>query len=312
MRIVFMGTPAFSVPSLEALLEAGYEGVAVVAQPDRPRGRGLAPAAPPVAEAARRAGLRLLQPARVREPAFLAGLESLAPDLVAVAAFGQILPRALLDVPPRGCVNVHASLLPKYRGAAPIQWAILRGETVTGITTMAMNEKMDEGDMLLVREVSILPDENAGALSARLSEVGAALLVETVAGIAAGRITPRPQAHAKATLAPRLRKEDGRIPWAHPAGAVVNRVRAMTPWPGAFTTLGGRDLKIWEARRGGAAGEAGPGTVIGADAAGVAVAAGDGQAVVLRKLQLAGKKRLAAQEFLRGARLSPGTVLGGG
>jgi methionyl-tRNA formyltransferase len=312
MRIVFMGTPAFSVPALEALRAAGHDIVAVVAQPDRPRGRGLAQAAPPVAEAARRAGLRLLQPARVREPDFLGAMARIAPALVAVVAFGQILPRALLEIPPRGCVNVHASLLPKYRGAAPIQWAILRGETVTGVTTMLMNERMDEGDILLAREVPILPEENAGGLAARLSEVGAALLVETIAGIAEERLTPRAQPHAEATLAPRLRKEDGQILWKDAAAAIINRVRAMTPWPGAFTSLGGRDLKVWEARRGGTAGEAHPGTVIGADAAGIVVAAGDREGVVLRELQLAGKKRLPVREFLRGARLPPGTILGAG
>jgi len=312
MRIVFMGTPTFAVPSLEALLADGREIAAVVAQPDRPRGRGLSPAAPPVALAARRAGVRVLQPERVRDPVFIAAMSEIAPDLIAVVAFGQILPRALLDLPPRGCINVHASLLPRYRGAAPIQWAILRGEEVTGVTTMFMNERMDAGDVLLSREVPILPDETAGALAERLSRIGAALLVETVHGLAAGTLKGRAQDPALVTLAPRLSKEDGRIRWGDAARDVLNRVRAVTPWPGAFTTIGGRDLKIWAAAPADSQGGAAPGTVLRADASGIVVAAGDSGAVALLELQLAGKIRLRAGDFLRGTRIAPGEVLGGG
>ena len=311
MRIVFMGTPAFAVPSLEALIADGQTIAAVVAQPDRPRGRGLAPTAPPVAEAARRAGLEVLQPERVRDPAFIEKVSSLAPELVAVVAFGQILPKDLLDLPPRGCINVHASLLPKYRGAAPIQWAILRGEEVTGVTTMYMNEQMDAGDLLLSREVPILPGETAGALSERLSEAGAGLLVETIRGLAEGSLEARPQDPARVTMAPRLRKEDGRVRWEEPARDILSRVRAVTPWPGAFTTLGGRDLKIWAACPAeGSSGGAAPGTVLRADSGGVLAAAGDGGTVALHELQLAGKKRMSAGEFLRGTPVRPGEVLG--
>jgi len=310
MRIVFMGTPDFSVPSLQALIEAGHEVAAVVAQPDRRRGRGLAAAAPPAAVAARRAGLPLLQPDRIRRPAFIREMESLAPELITVVAFGKILPRSLLDLPPRGSVNVHASLLPKYRGAAPIQWAILRGESVTGVTTMFMNERMDEGDVLLRRETEIEPGENAGTLGERLSEMGATLLVETIQALEENSLTPTPQDHALASLAPRLKKEDGQIPWDDPAGNIVNRIRAVTPWPGAFTTFEGRPLKIWEAAVGEDAGEAAPGTVIGVEGTGIAVVAGDAKTVVITELQLPGKKRLSARDFLRGARISTGAVLG--
>jgi methionyl-tRNA formyltransferase len=313
LRIVFMGTPAFAVPSLEALVRAGHDVRAVVSQPDRPRGRGLAPAPPPAAQAARALGLSVLQPAKVRDPAFLPQLVALAPELIAVVAFGQILPRAILDVPPLGCVNVHASLLPLHRGAAPIQWALLRGETVTGVTTMFMNERMDEGDVLRAREVAIAPDETAGSLEARLAVEGARLLVETVADLAAGRVTPRPQDPAAATLAPKLTKEDGRIRWSDPARDVVNRVRAATPRPGAFTTLEGRQLKVWQARvaaDSGGAGAARPGTVLRADESGVRVAAGDGGVVSLLELQLEGRRRLPAREWIAGARLAPGAVLG--
>ncbi|MFQ5458843.1 MAG: methionyl-tRNA formyltransferase, partial [Myxococcota bacterium] len=273
MRIVFMGTPEFSVPSLEALIQAGHEIAAVVAQPDRPRGRGLAPASPPTARAARRSGIPVLQPARVRAPAFFDALTALAPELIVVVAFGQILPKAILDLPPRGCINLHASLLPRYRGAAPIQWAILRGERVTGLTTMTMNEEMDAGDILRVREVPIREGETAGALAERLCRAGAPLLVETVQAIGEGRATPRPQDPAAVTMAPRLRKEDGRIPWADAARDIVNRVRAVTPWPGAFTTHRGRTLKVWEADLGepGAGGGAPAGSVLRADASGIAV-----------------------------------------
>ncbi len=307
-----MGTPEFAVPSLEALVAAGHEVLAVVTQPDRPRGRGLAPSPPPAAQAARRLGIPVLQPAHVRDPAFLPELSALASDLIAVTAFGQILPRPLLMLPPRGCVNVHASLLPKYRGAAPIQRAILAGETVTGITTMFMNERMDEGDILLAREVPMAPGETAGSLEARLARVGAELLVETIDALAAGRITRRPQDHTRATLAPRLTKEDGRIRWEEPARAVVDRVRAATPRPGAFTRDAGKVLKVWEAREAGTLATAAPGTVLRADGAGILVAAGDGRAVLLTEIQAEGKRRLPAGEFLRGARIEEGSVLDGG
>jgi len=310
MRIVFMGTPDFAVPSLEAILRAGHEIAAVVTQPDRPKGRGLASCSPPVAACARRHGLQVLQPAKVRKPEFFPQLEAIAPELIVVVAFGQILPRAILDLPRRGCVNVHASLLPKYRGAAPIQRAILLGDAVTGVTTMRMNEGMDEGDVLLAREVPINPDETAGDLARRLSEIGAALLVETLAAMAENRIVAVPQDNARATRAPKITTKDGRIAWEEPARAVANRVRAVTPSPGAFTVLGGRMLKIRGARVVGSAGSAAPGTILRADDMGLVVAAGDGHAVALREVQREGKKWLPGGEFARGARIAPGDRLG--
>ncbi len=310
MRIVFMGTPEFSVPSLQALMEAGHEIAAVAAQPDRPRGRGQVSAPPPVALAARRAGIRLLQPGRVREGEFIEALEAIAPKLIVVVAFGQILPRRILDIPAKGCVNLHASLLPKYRGAAPVQWAILRGEQVTGVTTMCMNEQMDAGDILLVREVPIHTGETAGALGERLCGEGAALLVETVRAIEAGRASPVSQDVSKVTLAPRLAKEDGRINWSDAARDIINRVRAVTPWPGAFTTHGGKVLKIWRAHEGEAGTGAKAGTVIGAGGSGIAVAAGDGRAVLLTELQLSGKRRVPAGAFILGTKIAEGDMLG--
>lgn len=312
MRIVFMGTPEFSVPSLQALMESGHEIAAVVAQPDRPRGRGRVSAPPPVALAARRSDIPLFQPDRVREAGFIEALEAIAPALIVVVAFGQILPRQILDIPAKGCINLHASLLPSYRGAAPVQWAILRGEQVTGVTTMNMNEQMDAGDILLVREVSIRMGETAGALGERLGREGAALLVETVHAIEAGRVSPVAQDASKVTLAPRLRKEDGRINWSDAARDIVNRVRAVTPWPGAFTTQGEKILKIWKAREDETSTGVKAGTVIRAGGSGIAVAAGDGRAVLLTELQLSGKRRVPAGAFILGTKIAEGDMLGGG
>ena len=312
MRIVFMGTPEFSVPSLQALTEAGHEIAAVVAQPDRPRGRGRVSAPPAVALAARRSDLPLLQPDRVREGEFIEALEAIAPELIVVVAFGQILPRRILDIPAKGCINLHASLLPRYRGAAPIQWAILRGEQTTGVTTMTMNEQMDAGDILLAREVPIQTGETAGALGGRLCREGAALLVETVRAIEEGRASPVSQDSTKVTLAPRLTKEDGRINWSDAARDIVNRVRAVTPWPGAFTNHGGKVLKIWKALEGEAGRGAKAGSVIRAGGSGIAVAAGDGRAVLLTELQLSGKRRVAAGAFILGTKIAEGDILGGG
>lgn len=312
MRIVFMGTPEFSVPSLQALMESGHEIAAVVAQPDRPRGRGRVSAPPPVALAARRSDIPLFQPDRVREAGFIEALEAIAPELIVVVAFGQILPGQILDIPAKGCINLHASLLPRYRGAAPVQWAILRGEQVTGVTTMNMNEQMDAGDTLLVREVPIRMGETAGALGERLCREGAALLVETVRAIEAGRVSPVAQDASKVTLAPRLRKEDGRINWSDAARDIVNRVRAVTPWPGAFTTQGEKILKIWKAREDETGTGVKAGTVIRAGGSGIAVAAGDGRAVLLTELQLSGKRRVPAGAFILGTKIAEGDMLGGG
>ena len=237
MRIVFMGTPDFAVPSLEALIKSDDRVIGIVTQPDRPKGRGQQLTPSPVKVIAEHEHLPVLQPTKMKDPAFLAELSAWKPDLIAVAAFGRILPPAILSLPPRGCINVHGSLLPKYRGAGPIQWALINGENETGITTMLMDEGMDTGAMLLQARITIVPDDTAGSLSPRLAELGGRLLVETLAQLKAGTLTPRAQDHRQATLAPLLKKEDGLIDWNLSATALANRIRGLTPWPGAQTFL---------------------------------------------------------------------------
>ncbi len=267
LRIVFFGTPDFAVPSLQALLDGDDQIVGVVCQPDRPAGRGQQLSAPPVKVAAVQAGVPVLQPDKVRTPEFLDALRQWAPDLIVVAAYGRILPKPVLDLPPHGCINVHASLLPKYRGAAPIQWAMLRGEVETGVTIMQMNEGMDTGDIRLQRATPIGADETYGALQARLAVLGAEALREALADLKAGTLPRVPQREADMTLAPMLSKEDGRIDWTQAAADIARRVRALHPWPSAFTVLDGKLLKIHRAplgrgtrrRRGGHRGRRGRG-----------------------------------------------------
>jgi methionyl-tRNA formyltransferase len=312
LRIVFMGTPELAATTLAALLRApALQVVAAVTQPDRPKGRDLKLTPSPVKELALRAGLPVLQPAKARDPAFLAALQSLRPDLIAVAAFGQILPQSVLDLPPHGCLNVHTSLLPKYRGAAPIQWAIANGDAETGVTIMKMDAGLDTGDILAQRATPILPADNGQTLHDRLAELGAELLVRTIPEYVAGRITPRPQDHALATHAAKLKKADGQIDWRLPATQVWNRVRAFTPWPGAFTWLAAPDrpvlLKIWEAAPSDARGA--PGQVLAADKAGLVVGCGEASLRLL-VLQREGGRRLAAAEFLAGHPLKAGDRIG--
>jgi len=245
MRLAFLGTPAFAVPTLERMVEAGHTVLAVVTQPDRPRGRGQTPAASPVKEAALRLGLPVYQPERVRRPEAVEYLRALAADAMVIVGYGQIIPQSVIDLVPMGIINVHASLLPKYRGAGPIQWAIIRGETRTGVTTMRIDAGLDTGDMLLVAETEIAPGENAVDLGRRLAVMGAELLVETLAGLAAGAIVPRKQDSTQATYAPLLKKEDGLIDWSQAASSIHNRVRGLQPWPGAYTIFRGQTLHIW-------------------------------------------------------------------
>jgi methionyl-tRNA formyltransferase len=307
LRIVFFGTPEFAVPSLRELLAGADAVIGVVSQSDKPAGRGQHVAAPPVKRAALAAGVPVLQPDKLRSPDFAEVLRPLAPDLVVVAAYGKILPASLLQLPRYGCINVHASLLPKYRGAAPIQWAIVRGEESTGVTIMQMNERMDAGDILLQRATAIGADETYGELQTRLAHLGAEALRETLAQLHAGRLRRQPQREAEATLAPMIKKDDGRIDWTQPAVHIARAVRAFNPWPSAFTHLDGKLLKVHRAHPldGGAA--APPGTVI-ATGDGITVAAGQG-ALVLEELQLEGRKRLQAAEFARGGAINLGTVL---
>src|SRR5437016_11469574 len=310
MRLVFMGTPDFAAASLEALLRSDDSVVGVVTQPDRPKGRGHILTPSPVKLLAEREQIPLLQPFKMKEPEFLHALFGWKPDLIAVAAFGRILPPMILSLPPQGCINVHGSLLPKYRGAGPIQWAIINGERETGITTMVMDEGMDTGAILLQERVTIQPDETAGALSVRLAEVGGRLLVETIRRLKDGTVTPQPQDQSQATRAPLLQKEDGLIDWKLTATDIANRVRGMSPWPGAYT-FAGQDR--WVLCRASAvdrpAGAAIPGTIIQASKDALVVATGGGL-LAITELQPASSRRMTVSQYLAGHPLSPGLILG--
>jgi methionyl-tRNA formyltransferase len=314
MRIVFMGTPEFAVPSLEALLRSEDQVVGVVTQPDRPKGRGQELTAPPVKQLAERSGVPVLQPTKMKDPAFLAALQAWQSDVIAVAAFGRILPPSILSLPPRGCVNVHGSLLPKYRGAAPIQWSIINGERETGITTMLMDEGMDTGAMLLQEAIPIEPDDTGGTLGAKLAQVGAKLLIETLRQLKTGQLHSIVQDHSQATLAPILKKEHGLIDWNLSAAALANRVRGLAPWPGAYTFAQHHNhverWNIWEARASETAGSPGqPGAIIKVEKDRLLVATGDGT-LAITAVQPAGGRRMTVTQYLAGHAISPGVVLG--
>ena len=304
-----MGTPDFAVPSLQALLKSDEEVVGVVTQPDRPKGRGQVLTPSPVKQVALREHIPILQPTKMKDPEFLAALAAWKPDLIAVAAFGRILPPAILSLPPKGCINVHGSLLPKYRGAGPIQWAIINGETETGITTMLMDEGMDTGAMLLQEKIAIAPDDTAGSLSPRLAEVGGRLLVETLARLKAGTVVPQVQDHAQATMAPLLKKEDGAIDWTVPATAIANRIRGMTPWPGAYTFLEKDRWMLYRAVALTVPSAAPPGriTVVTKDA--IHVATGEG-ILAVKELQPANSRRMTVAQYLAGHPIQAGLQLG--
>ena len=306
MRLIFLGTPAFAVPTLERIVEAGHQVLTVVTQPDRPRGRGQHPAPPPVKEAALRLNLPVYQPERVRRPEAVEHLRALAPEAMVVVGYGQIIPQSVIDLAPLGIINVHASLLPKYRGAGPIQWAIINGEARTGVTTMRIDAGLDTGDMLLKAETDIGIEETAVELGQRLAVMGADLLVETLDGLARGAITPQPQNSAEATLAPLLKKEDGVIDWRQPAVAIHNRVRGLQPWPGASTAFRGQTLHIWRSRVRTEPAPA-PGRFLTLKPA--VVACGEG-ALELVELQLEGRKRMSAADFVNGQRLTDNDKLG--
>jgi len=307
MRIIFMGTPEFACPTLRALIARGEQVVAVVTQPDRPKGRGQQTLPPPVKLLAERHGIPVLQPVKVRHPDAIEEIRALDPDLIVVIAFGQILPKALLEIPRHGCINVHASLLPRYRGAAPLNWCIINGETETGVTTMMMDVGLDTGDMLLKSATRIDPDEDTSALHDRLSCMGADLLAETLDRLAAGELVPEKQDDALTCYAPMLKKEDGLIDWSKDAQSIKNLVRGMTPWPGAYSMLEEKLLKVYRVRIG--SGSGAPGEVLGAGRDGIEVACGAGS-ILIQELQLEGKKRLSAAEFLAGCKLQPGASLG--
>lgn len=308
MRIIFMGTPDFAVGTLTALIEAGHEIVLAVTQPDKPRGRKQTLVAPPVKEAAVSRGIPVFQPKRVREPEALAELKKYEPELIVVAAFGQLLPKELLDMPTFGCINVHASLLPKYRGAAPIQWAILNGDALTGVTIMRMDVGLDTGDMIAKEEVAIAPEDTGGTLFDKLAKAGAELLVRTIPSIADGTAVYTPQDESEATKVGQISKKDGRIDFTRSARSIECQVRGLNPWPSAYTYLGNKTLKIWSAQvREGMGAEIGTVVFLEKDCFGVQT--GDGVLVCL-EVQLEGKKRMDAGAFLRGNALEAGVLLG--
>jgi len=308
MRLVFLGTPAFAVPSLERLATAGHELALVITQPDRPSGRGRALAAPPVKQAAQRLGIAVAQPERIRRPEAQQMLRDIAPEAMIVVGYGQIIPQSVIDIPRRGIINVHASLLPRYRGAAPVQWAIINGETHTGVTTMQIDAGLDTGDMLLKAETEIGPEENAVELAGRLALLGAELLVRTLGALEAGTLTRQKQDPALATYAPQLRKEDGRVDWNLPAAAIHNRVRGLQPWPGAYTRFRSHSLHIWRSRLAEPHAGLGPGDL--RRARGLIAGCGGGTALELLEVQLEGRKRISAEAFANGQRLTDNDFLG--
>ena len=304
MRVAFAGTPPFAARALEALAAAGHEIVLVLTRPDSPAGRGLNVAASAVGELAARRGFALSKPRTLRDPASHAPIVQAAPDVMVVAAYGLILPREVLGLPRLGCINIHASLLPRWRGAAPIQRALLAGDARTGVAIMRMDEGLDTGPVLLEKAIDIAPRETGGSLTARLAELGAQAIVEALADL--GRLAPVPQEGARATYAAKVEKAEGLIDWRRPAADIDRQVRAFDPAPGAFTKWGGESLKVWSAEP--AAGSGPPGTVLEASGSRLVIAAGEG-ALAITGVQKPGGKRLGVADFLRGTRISPGTRL---
>lgn len=302
MKLVFCGTPQFAVPSLERLVAAGFNVQLVVCQPDRPQGRGMELAAPPVKQAAQRFGLPVVQPEKIKKnEEFQKQLTDLHPDAIVVVAYGRIIPPWMLHLPPMGNINVHASLLPKYRGAAPIQWAIANGETMTGVTTMLLDEGLDTGDILLKRQMPIAPEDTATTLAPRLAELGADLLVETLMELQRGILEPVPQDDSLATLAPLLKKEDGLVDFSRSAREIHNRLRGFQPWPGAYTHFRGKNLKLIAARVSDSEPQLSPGELRVSDDKLLAVC-GSGAVLELLQVQPEGKKAMSASEFISGYR----------
>jgi methionyl-tRNA formyltransferase len=309
MTLVFLGTPSFAVPTLERIVQAGHRVLAVFTQPDRPKGRGGELAASPVKQTAQQLSLPVHQPERIRRPEPVEQLKQLQPDAMVVVGYGQIIPQSIIDIPRHGIINVHASLLPKYRGAAPIQWAIANGEPVTGVTTMRIDAGLDTGDMLLKWETPIGPEENAVELGQRMAQAGADLLVETLAGIDAGTIHAAPQDNSHASLAPILKKEDGEVNWNWPARKIANRARGFLPWPGAYSSFRGQLFHIWKARVADEPGQGPPGRLLPLKKR-LLVSSGEASALELIEVQVEGRKRMPAEAFLNGHRLDENEVLG--
>ncbi|GGJ55494.1 methionyl-tRNA formyltransferase [Anoxybacillus voinovskiensis] len=310
VRIVFMGTPDFAVPVLQQLIHDGYNVVGVVTQPDKPKGRKKELTPPPVKVEAEKHGIPVLQPTKIREKEQYEQVLALKPDLIVTAAFGQILPKELLEAPSYGCINVHASLLPELRGGAPIHYAILQGKTKTGITIMYMVEKLDAGDMLTQVEVPITETDTVGTLHDKLSTAGAKLLSETIPLLLAGKITPIPQAEEKATFAPNIKREQEKIDWTKTGETIYNHIRGLHPWPVAYTTYEGQVWKIWWGEKVAAQTNAEPGTIIAVERDGIVVATGNETAIKITELQPSGKKRMSAAQFLLGADIMIGKKLG--
>lgn len=310
MRIIFMGTPDFSVGTLEALVEAGHEVVLAVTQPDKPKGRGKEMQFTPVKECALRHGIPVFQPKKVRDPECVEELKKYQADVCVVIAFGQILPKEILEMTPYGCINVHASLLPSYRGAAPIQWAVIRGEKISGVTTMQMDEGLDTGDMLEKTEIILDEKETGGSLHDKLAEAGAKLCVHTLDKLVQGDLTPQKQGESPTEYARMLDKKLGDINWEQSAGEIERLIRGLNPWPSAYTDWNGKTMKIWEADAvPGENTEKAPGTITDVTKDDFAVQTGDGQLRV-RALQIPGKKRMEADAFLRGYQVKVGEHLG--
>ncbi|MFZ0951338.1 MAG: methionyl-tRNA formyltransferase [Candidatus Sulfotelmatobacter sp.] len=308
LNLVFCGTPGFAVPTLDKLVDAGFRIHLVVTQPDRPKGRGLELVSSPIKQRALQLGLPVAQPESIKNnEAFRAQLTTLKPDAIIVVGYGRIIPQWMLDLPPLGNINLHASLLPKYRGAAPIQWAIARGETVTGVTTMKIDAGLDTGDILQQQEIPITSNDTAETLAPKLASVGAELMVETLRGLQAGSIHPRPQDQTLATLAPILKKGDGLIDFSCPATEILNRMRGFQPWPGACTKFRGKNLQVWKAS---ALDRKLKSSELKVEDDRLFVGCGQGGAIELLELQLEGKKRTSAADFIRGYRPAPGEKLG--
>jgi methionyl-tRNA formyltransferase len=308
LRLVFCGTPQFAVPTLEKLVASEFRVDLVVTRPDRPKGRGLELVSSPVKESARQRNLPIIQPDRIKDnEEFRAQLTALNPDAISVVGYGRLIPQWMLDLPPLGNINLHASLLPKYRGAAPIQWAIANGESVTGVTTMRLDAGLDTGDILLQREFAINPEDTAETLAPRLASIGADLMVKTLQGLQSGNLHPRRQDPAQATLAPILKKEDGLVDFSRTAGEILNRMRGFQPWPGAYTRFRGKNLQILQARPWN---ENVPQDELLVLRDRVFVGCGQNSTLELLELQLEGKKRTTARDFIHGHRPKPGETLG--
>lgn len=303
-----MGTPQFAATSLEAIVQSGFPVGLVVTQPDRRKGRGRKMVPPPVKLSAERFGIRTLQPESVLNPELVDAASRVKPDILVVVAFGQILPKSLLDLPRLGAMNIHASLLPKYRGPAPIQWALINGDHETGVTSIQMDEGLDTGDILLRKKTIIQPDDTSETLHNRLAELGAQILIETLTGLTENKILPEPQDHAKASYAPMLKKEDGRIDWHRSAREIESLIRGTTPWPGAFTFHNGKRLKIFQAHAIPSNCEQAPGSVLKSFPDELHLATGEGVLSIL-EIQSESGKRLPIEVFLRGYRISPGSIM---